>query len=37
MRDSTLFPQEFRDLIIAVVAFLIALLLWSVFMVPAAV
>jgi hypothetical protein len=37
MKDSTLVPNEFRDLIIALVALLITLLLWSVFMVPAAV
>jgi hypothetical protein len=37
MRHSTLFPDEFRDLLIGVIALLLTLLIWSVLLTPAAI
>jgi hypothetical protein len=35
MRHTTLFPKELRDLIIGLVAFALAVIIWSIFIVPA--
>ena len=37
MKDSTVVPTGFRDLLIGVIAFLLALVLWSIVLAPAAV
>lgn len=35
MRHTTLFPEEFRDLIIGLVALALAVMIWSILVVPA--
>jgi hypothetical protein len=37
MRHSTTLPNEFRDLLIGVIALLLTLLIWSVLLTPVAV
>ncbi len=37
MRDSTTFSNEFRDLLIGVIALLLTLIIWSVFFTPVAI
>ncbi len=37
MRHTTLFPDRFRDLIIGLVALALAVMIWSIVMVPVAI